>query len=1134
MAKPPAKRSKTDSEEPPNRITRSQAVKDQDKSADDGMSVDAGEDDDGNSGDYDEEDDEAFEYDSEYEEPAPAPPPAAVIDTIVVGSSDEDGSPKAPMDADSELELEDTDLDEPPPEPISKGKKTSRQLYTADVELLLERFGGSTGEQVTNLRREDEQITLSLVHPAFTNGLKLVIVIPDLQGYPKSHQALCYSESEIGSDIESILQEVADLPERADRSIPGLIEYLISRLILGQPAPFTKSHVFDDEDEDEFDYAADEHFYGLSGDSGPNATFMQSLKKDFKELIAAGFRPGYTRVSELDNIISVSKKVNSLGVPVRALQAWDSELLTGEVRYLVLLLNYGSKYPNPDNGTRGEVKFRVGLSPKYKPSKESIAAAFRSANANTYTTGEFEAISLSAPLDSLLVDKFQEILLTRRSNVNVGWAAAEHHCLEPGHTKEAIDKRSCKAADAEETKISGSYRLPPDPMGKNSKSPNNYALLAYSYLVRRFVMCPRFCLICYKKITSGIVALKPFVCESPLCLFQLISMGLGPSLEHEIKTNAPAVDLLVQLTYFATKENRLKLEQQPVGLGLSVPKNLYAPFKIGDETNDFDSLDQTQRNQGLVSLISELPPIIEMQAWLNGADMTHTERSLNKTRKLVDMRDSGISGSAWKLLRWIVASNTSYLKLIEEDDELVQGIPKSYRQFRLVVGSPEKEHALNQAVKVIQRKDQNAVRFPTLYAWHGSSMKNWHSILREGLHFNETINGRAYGHGVYFAKQGEISLGHYAVPSNSTWKGADFGIGKMAALCEIANSPRDFVSSNPYHVVNKVEWIQLRYLIVQRGASFNYNPATENADETTVTTNSQLTRPIPLDPAHPITLNAKALGIPDILPKLEAMDKKLKATIEDLSPSDDELVNSKEPSMVLSPAKGKDKRSLTQILESSSSKATVEKDPFVPVGPELLKHIRVLPPPARPNAGAMRQIMAEARAMMEEQEQDGPTKCGFYLDMERSNDNYFNWILELTGFDPDLPLSKDMKKHGVTSILLEVRFPESFPMSPPFIRVVYPRFLPFLQGGGGHVTAGGSICMDLLTSSGWLPSYNFSAILVQIRMAISSTEPKPARLDPNGWKAPYTMSEAVAGFQRAAAAHGWIVPPELAAMTKQF
>lgn len=61
------------------------------------------------------------------------------------------------------------------------------------------------------------------------------------------------------------------------------------------------------------------------------------------------------------------------------------------------------------------------------------------------------------------------------------------------------------------------------------------------------------------------------------------------------------------------------------------------------------------------------------------------------------------------------------------------------------------------------------------------------------MHFKETLNGRAYGHGVYTAKQGEVSMGHYSQPSQGSWKGAEFAIGKMAALVELVNLPQEFV-----------------------------------------------------------------------------------------------------------------------------------------------------------------------------------------------------------------------------------------------------------------------------------------------------------------------------------------------------
>lgn len=309
-------------------------------------------------------------------------------------------------------------------------------------------------------------------------------------------------------------------------------------------------------------------------------------------------------------------------------------------------------------------------------------------------------------------------------------------------------------------------QLPKDPMA-SAKTANNFPLLAFSYLVRRFVMCPRFCLNCFKRCDMEIKALKPYVCDNPLCLYQLIQLGLGPSLEvisilpsssdirvvrrladliqcaqHEIVTNAPAVDLLVQLAYIAAKEGGLRREQLPAGLELKLPR---AGGERG-QTDNIDELDDDDlKRAGIASLIAELPPIKEMRSWLLGEDMSADERMMLRTRKLIDMRDAAVSASAWRLLRFIVASNTSYLKLIEDDDELVQGVPAEYRQFRFIVGDPAKEHRLAESIKAAQQDDPNAVTYPTLYAWHGSAVKNWASILRQGLHFKEMINGRAYG-----------------------------------------------------------------------------------------------------------------------------------------------------------------------------------------------------------------------------------------------------------------------------------------------------------------------------------------------------------------------------------------------------
>ncbi|GJN90810.1 hypothetical protein Rhopal_003824-T1 [Rhodotorula paludigena] len=1066
-------------------------------------------------------DEHAFEYEDDHsDDDELADSPAMALDSD--DGHDELDSDGGGVDV---LVLSDSDSDalaNAPPEPEAaakpKGKLTARKQFALDVQDVAARYAGTQDDIVKNFKRDDgdEMIRFSLKHPKFPRGLKISLMFPELGGYPNGHEVMCFTEHEdVPEDVETVLPEVAQLPKDADRSLNGIVEFLIHRIVRGEPNPWADAAK--DTDEDNYDYEDELDLVGanLSKDS----ELMKTLRSDFKQLLDSGYRPGFTRVSELDLVVSVSKKVNLLGLPARALQAWDSQLITGEVVYLVLLMNYGAKYPvDLDNQTSGQVRFKVGISPRYKPSRQAIASAFRAHSSNPYTKGDFEAISLSAPLDALLNNKLGEILYIRRSNDRVGWAGAEQHCFEAGKNDAAVDKKKARAADKAEKVVSeaSASLLPTDPMA-STKTASNFPLLAFSYLVRRFVMCPRFCLNCYKRCDETITAL-------------LIALGLGPSLEHEIITNAPAVDLLVQLAYIAAKEYGLKGDLLPVGLELKVPSyvnnSLGEPWKSGDPTVDFDTLaTENEKCNGIAALISELPPIDAMRAWLTGEDMTEDERILNRTRKLPDMQQGGVSISAWRLLRWIVASNTSYLKQIEDEDELIQGISKDYRQFRLVVGSPAKEHLQAESVKAAQAKNDNAVKYPTLYAWHGSSVKNWHSM---GLHYRDTINGRAYGHGVYFALDGSVSLGHYAAPSSTIWKNAEFGISKLAAICEVTNLPKGFVSSSPYLVVNQLDWINCRYLIVQRGTSYSWTSDDANAAKAKQgeVVKSKV-KTIALDPTYPLTLNTTRLAITDVGDKLQKLENSLKDTPEELNDSDTELI--KEPSLILAESQSSTAASGGGIrsrlrrgrsgvaAESSTSKSkgkskadeppapASEPDTFEPADEARLALLKQIPPPTKPSRGALSMITKEIKAMLKTQQEVGPTKAGFYFDPERSNDNAFNWVIEIPreSFEDGLPLRKDLQKHDIKSILMEIRFGDTYPFSPPFFRVVHPRFLPFIHGGGGHVTGGGSICMDT-----------------------SNLEPRPARLDSN-WEQPYSMDEAIAGFRRAAATHNWQVPAEL-------
>lgn len=171
--------------------------------------------------------------------------------------------------------------------------------------------------------------------------------------------------------------------------------------------------------------------------------------------------------------------------------------------------------------------------------------------------------------------------------------------------------------------------------------------------------------------------------------------------------------------------------------------------------------------------------------------------------------------------------------------------------------------------------------------------------------------------------------------------------------------------------------------------------------------------------------------------------------------------------------------------------------------------------------------MQDLRSLQKLQDSTPLAELGWYIDTEKI-ENAYQWIVELHSFHTfeyqgkKLPLSEDMKKKGITSVVLEVRFNKDYPFSPPYVRVIRPQFLSFAAGGGGHIVIGGAICMELLTNTGWLSTSSMEAVFMQIRLAIAS-EPY-ARLGPHANR-DYGAAEGAEGYLRACRTHGWQVPP---------
>ena len=140
-----------------------------------------------------------------------------------------------------------------------------------------------------------------------------------------------------------------------------------------------------------------------------------------------------------------------------------------------------------------------------------------------------------------------------------------------------------------------------------------------------------------------------------------------------------------------------------------------------------------------------------------------------------------------------------------------------------------------------------------------------------------------------------------------------------------------------------------------------------------------------------------------------------------------------------------------------------------------------------------------------------PQENGYSVDLV--GDNMYLWEVRFFDFDAAEPIAKDMKAAGVRDIVMHVRFPPDYPFSPPFCRIIRPRF----QFHTGHVTVGGSICMELLTRSGWSPENTIEAVCMSIR---STWLAGGARLDRHHTR-DYTEAEAKEAFDRLVRQHGW-------------
>lgn len=139
------------------------------------------------------------------------------------------------------------------------------------------------------------------------------------------------------------------------------------------------------------------------------------------------------------------------------------------------------------------------------------------------------------------------------------------------------------------------------------------------------------------------------------------------------------------------------------------------------------------------------------------------------------------------------------------------------------------------------------------------------------------------------------------------------------------------------------------------------------------------------------------------------------------------------------------------------------------------------------------------------------------------NDDLFHWEVNVDTrkLNPETEFYKDAVKYNVSEVIFRIIFPPNYPADPPYVYVNTPRFVQHT----GRVTIEGSLCLDLLTKEGWMPTININGLINTIlNEMFTETETNIARIDPCN-RAPYSLEASIAAFENIARQHNWQIPP---------
>ncbi|XP_044212760.1 protein mono-ADP-ribosyltransferase PARP6-like [Thunnus albacares] len=247
------------------------------------------------------------------------------------------------------------------------------------------------------------------------------------------------------------------------------------------------------------------------------------------------------------------------------------------------------------------------------------------------------------------------------------------------------------------------------------------------YAEQRIPTLNEYCVVCDERhVFQNGPMLKPAVCTRELCVFSFYTLGVMSGVTEEVATGAEVVDLLVAMCRAALQSSRkgIIFEPYPSVVDPCNPKTL----AFSPKRKSYDRLQKALDGVLLIRRMAQGP-------------YTEIKKQMDKIDPL-----------AYPLLQWILASNRSHIVKLPLNRQLK--FMHTPHQFLLISSPPSKEARFQAARKL----------HGSTFAFHGSHIENWHSILRNGLinasYTKLQLHGAAYGKGIYLSPISSISFGY--------------------------------------------------------------------------------------------------------------------------------------------------------------------------------------------------------------------------------------------------------------------------------------------------------------------------------------------------------------------------------------